>query len=126
MQIFELKSKGKFDKTLNFLDKILNQNPEAILEKYGELGVQRLSEATPIDSGNTAASWHYSVERYDYSYKLTWYNSNVNDGCNVAILLQYGHGTRNGTYIQGLDYINPALAPIYEEIFNTISKEVSG
>lgn len=125
MSIIELSSKGKFEKTLNTLDRILHQNPQAILEQYGEMGVQRLQAATPVDSGETAASWHYTIERDDYEYKLTWYNSNVNDGCNVAILLQYGHGTRGGAYIQGMDYINPALAPVYEEIFRTISKEVS-
>lgn len=124
MQLFELKSKSKLDKTMDFLNRIVQYNPKTILEKYGKMGVDRLSEATPKDSGLTASSWHYTIERTDYEYKLTWYNSNVNDGCNVALILQHGHGTRKGVYVQGIDYINPALQPVYQEIFEMITKEV--
>ena len=125
MKMFEMKSKGHFEKTLSSLHRILHYNPQAVLERYGEMGVEKLRDATPVDSGTTANSWHYTVERTDYEYKLSWYNSNVNDGCNIALILQYGHGTRGGMYVQGMDYINPALKPVYDEIFETISKGVS-
>lgn len=120
-----LTSKGSFKNTDTFLRKILKLDHYSILCRYGEYGVQALSAATPIDTGKTASSWSYNVEEDGSSGSITWYNSNVNRGVNIAIILQYGHGTRNGGYVQGIDYINPALRPIFEELADKIWKEVT-
>ena len=127
MSIFEMKSHGKFEKLLTQLDQIRNYNPKVVLEHYGRMGVECLKNATPVNSGLTANSWEFRVEKTPDvigEYIITWYNTNVNDGCNIALLLQYGHGTKNGFYVQGADYINPALAPVYEEITRTIYEGV--
>lgn len=122
------KSHGKFEKTLAQLHQILNYNPQAVLERYGQMGVEYLRDATPVDSGLTANSWHYQIEKtvdtVGGNYIITWYNTNINDGCNIALLLQHGHGTKDGFYIQGFDYINPALAPVYEGLSKTIYEGV--
>lgn len=94
------------------------------LKKYGKMGVEALKAATPVDTGNTANSWSYEIEARKDSYSITWTNSNINDGVPIAIILQYGHGTRNGGYVQGIDYINPALKPIFDAIAEEAWKEV--
>ena len=126
MGLIQLTSAGKLTKTIKFLNWALRYSPEAILHKYGKIGVEALRNATPVDSGETANSWYYTVDTSEDEFVLTWCNRNVNDGCNVAVLLQYGHGTKSGTYVQGLDYINPALVPIFELIYKKICEEVSG
>lgn len=98
----------------------------AIFDKYGNEGVLALSAATPVDSGETAKSWSYKIRQTKSGIKLTWTNSNVVDGIPIAIIIQYGHGTRNGGYVQGLDYINPAMRPIFEKLTNELWKEVAG
>lgn len=129
----------KFEKTLNALNTIAGiigvgsavvgfasgGSAKGILEKYGEIGVQALRAATPIDSGVTAASWSYEVESTGNGYTLSWYNSHMNQGVNIAILIQYGHGTGWGGYVPGTDYINPALRPIFDQIGNDIWREVT-
>ena len=126
--IFQMKSHGKLERTLGQLEQILRYNPQAILEQYAQKGVEYLRDATPKDSGLTANSWHYQIEKtvdvVGGYYIITWYNTNVNDGCNIAMLLQAGHGTKDGFYIQGIDYINPALAPIYSELSQKIYEGV--
>ena len=87
-----------------------------LLHKYAEQGLNALREATPVDSGKTAASWSYSIENSDNTYSIVYSNSNVNQNVNVAIILQYGHGTGTGGYVQGRDYINPAIQPIFDHI----------
>lgn len=99
--------------------------PESILNKYGQLGVQALQTATPIDTGQTAASWSYTVKRKNGGYSLDFYNGHTNQGVNIAIILQYGHGTGIGTYVEGVDYINPALKPIFDQISEQIWEEVT-
>jgi hypothetical protein len=94
------------------------------LKKYGEDGVKALADATPKDSGKTAASWSYEVEKSKGSYTIAWTNSNINDGVPIAVILQYGHGTRNGGYVQGRDYINPAIRPIFDQIAEDAWREV--
>lgn len=125
MNLIELTSTGDLVKTLKFLNWVRRYSPEAILEKYGKLGVDALNALTPVDTGLTSNSWYYVIEKDGEDLVLTWCNRNVNDGCNVAVLLQYGHGTRSGTYVQGLDYINPALRPIFEDMYRSICEEVS-
>ena len=114
----------------NAVEKMLNKiikdkSTYRILSKYGEMGVFALSRATPEDSGETARSWSYEIEKTDSGYRLVWKNSNVNKGVPIAIILQYGHGTRNGGYVQGRDYINPALVPVFDGIAADSWKEMT-
>lgn len=117
--------KGSFKNTEKFLKKPHGRNVRSILNKYGKIGVQALSAATPKDSGLTAASWRYSIEEDGTSTKIVWTNSNVNKGVNIALILQYGHGTGSGGYVTGIDYINPALKPVFDSIANVLWKEVT-
>ena len=87
-----------------------------LLDQYGKEGVEALARATPKDTGKTAASWNYAVHKSDGRITITWSNSNIVDGVPIAVILQYGHGTRNGGYVEGVDYINPAMRPIFERI----------
>ena len=121
--VFE--AKGDWKRTNTFLKRLLNQDVGSILNKYGKLGVLALAQATPKDTGTTAASWWHKVEKTKEGYRLVWTNSNLSDGIPVAMLIQYGHGTRGGTYVEGIDYINPALAPIFEELADALWKEVT-
>ena len=98
----------------------------AILDKYGKRGVDALRSATPIDSGLTADSWEYEIEKTANGYGISWNNTNVNKGVKIALLLQYGHGTGTGGFVQGVDYINPALTPIFDELANAAWNEVNG
>lgn len=117
--------KGNFSKTENFFKKLLKRDYLAALDKYGQMGVQALSDATPKDTGETASSWSYEIEKNDKSTSIIFSNSNVNDGVNIAVILQYGHGTGNGGYVTGIDYINPAIRPIFDEIVKGAWKEVT-
>lgn len=121
--MIKLLSKGNWNKTSNFLSKMKNDLP-VNFEAYGRKGVGALETATPIDTGKTASSWYYKVEKERERTKLVWYNSNVSKGVNIAIIIQLGHGTRSGTYVQGRDYINPALRPVFDEIADKIWREV--
>lgn len=96
-----------------------------MLQKYGREGVRALSSATPIDSGKTANSWDYEIKQYQGGARISWTNSNVVDGVPIAIILQYGHGTRNGGYVQGRDYINPAIQPIFDKLAKDVWEEVT-
>lgn len=120
-----IKQKGDFKKTERFLTRAERINLRDILNRYGELGVEALRIATPTDTGKTANSWSYEVVLNDGSSSIFWSNSNVNKGVNIAVILQHGHGTRNGGYVKGIDYINPALQPIFDEIAETAWKEVT-
>ena len=114
--------RGNFNRFERFLTKSLHIKPliRPILEKYGKLGVKALKEATPKDSGKTADSWIYDVVKNDEGkYEIVWSNTNINHGVNVAILLQYGHATRNGGFVRGTDFINPAI----EKVFQGMAKE---
>lgn len=117
--------KGDFNKTEKFLKKSFGKNYKGVLEKYGQQGVSALSAATPLESGLTAVSWSYEIIQNKDGYSIVWNNSNVNKGVNIAIILQYGHGTRNGGYVQGRDYINPALKPIFDKMADAAWKEVT-
>lgn len=119
--------KGTFSKTLQFLRKnsVINSLLIKKLEKYGKKGVDALSQATPKRTGKTAASWGYEIRSGKDTVEIIWTNSNNNHGVYIAVLLQYGHGTRNGGYVQGIDYINPAMKPIFEEIAQSAWMEVT-
>lgn len=119
-----LTSKGDFSKTIKSLNNMKSIKINNILSKYANEGVNALKSATPVDSGKTANSWSYSIESKKDSYIINWTNSNINKGVNIAIILQYGHGTRNGGYVAGRDYINPALKPIFDKIANEAWAEV--
>lgn len=108
MSIFKLVSKGDFNNITNFCKRMDKRDMRDILEEYAEYGVQTLSAATPRKTGLTASSWGYEIKQTSDGYNIYWTNSNENDGVNIALILQYGHGTRNGGYYEGLDYINPA------------------
>lgn len=120
-----IKHKGDFYKTEKFFNTLLNRDYLNVLEQYGKEGVAALSAATPKDSGKTAESWDYNIVSNDKQTKLVFTNSNTNNGVNIAIILQYGHGTRNGGYVVGRDYINPALRPIFDRIADAAWKEVT-
>ena len=122
-------SDPNFRKTNAFLERMLNLIKMGRLDYYGRKGVEALSAATPKgETGTTAESWYYKIERSPGSTKLIFCNSNVPEGgsVNVAILLQYGHAMRNGVFMQGTDYINPAMKPIFENISSWIVEEVKG
>ena len=120
-------NRGNFNKTEKFLKRTKDFDSliEAILHRYGQLGVAALSANTPVDSGLTAASWDYEIERGSRESRIIFTNSNVNEGVNIAIILQYGHGTGTGGYVEGRDYINPAIQPIFDGIAEAAWKEVT-
>lgn len=117
--------KGDFSKSKNFLQELKEQKFFNQLNVYAQEGVLALSSATPVDTGKTAASWTYEIERASDHVSVIWSNTNVNHGVNIALILQLGHGTRTGGYVVGRDYINPALEPIMEKISNMAWKEVT-
>ena len=96
-----------------------------VLDKYGQAGVAALASATPVDSGITAASWYYTIERGSGTTSISFGNTNVNDGVSIAIILQYGHGTGTGGWVQGRDYINPAIQPIFDKLADDAWREVT-
>ena len=116
--------KGKFTKTNSFFQRILEKVKLSSLDSWGRKGVEALSSATPVDTGETAASWYYEIVRDNDQVKLVWLNSNVNKGVNIALIIQYGHASRNGVFIEGRDYINPTLSPIFDDIEESAWKEV--
>lgn len=125
-KVITIVHKGDFEKTNTFLTRMQSWDVVKILRKYGEKGVEELKNATPVDTGKTADSWYYDVRHTLRGYEINWYNSNVNDGVPIAIILQYGHGTGGGGYVRGTDYINPPLQEIFESIADEAWKEVTG
>lgn len=123
--MISFKHKGSFSKTEKFLKKSLGADYRKVLEKYGQLGVEALANATPVESGETAASWYYEIIQNKSSISIVWKNYHINKGVNIAIILQHGHTTRNGGYVQGRDYINPALRPIFDQLAEASWKEVT-
>lgn len=107
---------GGFTKTERFLNRMKRREYLNVLDEFGRDGVQALRNATPVDSGATAEAWDYEIKRSRNYTEIVWTNSNINDGVPIAVILQYGHGTGTGGYVQGRDYINPAIRPIFDEI----------
>lgn len=117
--------KGDFKKTEEFLKRNKDLDIRTILNTYGQKGVEALSENTPKDSGKTAESWSYEIVKTRKGWSIYWRNANVNQGIPIAILIQYGHGTGTGGYVQGRDFINPAIRPVFDEIADEVWKEVT-
>lgn len=122
--MISIKHRGSFKKTEKFLKKAARLDYLPVLEKYGQKGVEALSAATPVDTGLTAASWYYEVVRTKNGASIRFLNSNVVNYVSIAIILQYGHATRNGGWVEGRDYINPAIRPIFDELASGVWKEV--
>lgn len=123
--MFSFESSGSFDKTEAWLSKLASGDIYSSLERFGQEGVSALAAATPTDTGETASSWYYEIQQDATSWSIIWGNSNIVSGRPIAVLLQYGHGTRNGGYVEGRDYINPALAGIFDRIANEAWKVVT-
>lgn len=123
--MIKVRSKGDFSKTEKFLKKSFGRNYRSVLEKYAKQGVAALASATPVESGETASSWDYEIIQNGSSLSVVWTNSHVEKGVNIAIILQYGHATRNGGWVEGRDYINPALRPIFDDLAKAAWKEVT-
>lgn len=121
------KHSGDFLKTETFLKRNhdLKKLQMSVIETFGKKGLDALKEATPVDTGQTASSWYYEIEQKKGALSLVFKNSNIVNGVNIAIILQYGHGTRNGGYVTGVDYINPTLKPIFDGIAEELWKEVT-
>lgn len=124
--MISFKHSGDFDNTDEFLQRIKNKYYIRKLTPYAKRGVAALSAATPVLTGKTAASWAYEIVIGTGFIRINWFNTNENKDVNIAIILQYGHGTRNGGYVKGRDYINPAIRPIFDEISTSVWKEVIG
>lgn len=123
--MISFRQKGDFSKVTTYFEKLREKIRIGILNKYGREGVAALAAATPVDSGETAASWGYEIENSGGSARISFYNSHINKGVNIAIILQYGHGTRNGGWVEGRDYINPAILPLFDKIVDDLWKEVT-
>lgn len=120
-----IESQGEWKLTRNWFDRMTKLDLALIMNQFGKEGVSALTAATPSRSGLTSKSWNYEVTRKGNNWKITWTNSNVNKGANIAVLIQYGHGTRNGGYVVGRDYINPAIRPVFDKIAQKAWKEVT-
>ena len=125
MEIISFRHKGDFSKLSQYLEKVKSVIRMDIFNKYGKKGVDALSAATPVDSGKTASSWYKKRKKSAGATVISFHNSNINKGVPIALLIQYGHGTRNGGYVQGRDYINPALRPIFDQLADSAWKEVT-
>ena len=123
--LITISSKGGFSNTDTFFKNITKKSYLNILDTYGKQGVNALSSHTPKDSGKTSTSWGYKIENKNGTASIIWNNSNIINGVPIAIIIQYGHATGNGGYVQGIDYINKALKPIFDEISNNVWKEVT-
>lgn len=119
------RQKGDFSKLTRYLERVKEVVKLGNLDKYGREGVAALASATPIESGKTASSWYYEIENSNSSATISFYNSNVNKGVPIAIILQYGHGTGTGGWVQGRDYINPAIQPVFDRIAEEAWREVT-
>ena len=123
--MISFRQKGDFSKLTSFLERAKESVKIGDLDKYGREGVAALSSATPIDSGKTANSWSYEIINKNGSVTISFNNSNIQNGVPIAIILQYGHGTKNGGWVQGRDYINPAIQPVFDEIVDKAWREVT-
>ncbi len=123
--MISFRQKGDFKSITSFLEKSKNSINVGLLDKYGKEGVSALSSATPVDTGLTAKSWYYKVSNNNGKASISFYNSNIQNGVPIAIILQYGHATRNGGWVQGRDYINPAIQPVFDKLAESAWREVT-
>ena len=124
MSLMTFKQQGDFKKLSSFLERMKKPLKKTTLDKYGKEGVQALMAATPVDTGLTASLWHYNINMSKDSSSISFYNDNIDNGVPIAIILNYGHGTRNGGYVKGRNYINPAIQPIFDKLAQEAWKEV--
>ena len=117
--------KGDLSKTRKRLERLKEVARLSTLDKYGQQGVAALASATPKDTGKTASSWYYEINRTKNSISITFKNSNIQNGVPIAVILQYGHGTGTGGWVEGRDYINPAIRPVFDRIKNELWEEVT-
>ena len=123
--MISFRQKGDFSKLNRYLERVKESAKIGVLDKYGREGVAALASATPVETGKTANSWYYEIKRQNGSVSIEFKNSNIKDGIPIAVILQYGHGTGTGGWVQGRDYINPAIQPIFDKIADSAWKEVS-
>ena len=123
--MIEMKFDGDFDMS-KWLSQVKNRKLRDVLAKAGDRGVAALRANTPVGTGKTASSWAYKVKQTERGIKIVWYNTNINNKVPIAIILQYGHGTRQGGYVQGKDYINPAMKPIFDDIDRAVGRAING
>lgn len=126
MLLIKFKQKGDFSKLTNYFERAKEIFKVGDLDKYGRMGVKALEDATPRDTGKTASSWYYEIENQNGKATISFHNSNVENNVSIAVILQYGHGTRNGGWVEGRDYINPAVQPVFDEIADKAWKEATG
>lgn len=125
MGVISFKHSGNFNNLEKFLKEMSKNDFLQVAQQYGQIGVDALSRATPVDSGTTAASWTYEIVSDAESFDIYWKNTHENKGVNIAIILQYGHGTGTGGYVQGRDYINPAIKPVFDQMAEELWKMVT-
>lgn len=123
--MISLSCPGSYKTTTSWLKSLSSGDIYSDLSRYAQMGVEALARATPTETGRTANAWGYKIVRRRNSTSIQWLNNNINDGANIAILLQYGHGTGTGGYVQGYDYINPAIRPIFDQIADDVWKKVT-
>lgn len=123
--MISFRQKGDFSNLNKYLERVKEVAKMGDLDKYGREGVAALSSATPVDTGETAKSWYYKIERQNGSVSINFLNSNINEGVPIAIILQYGHATSTGGWVEGRDYINPAIRPLFDSIAEKAWKEVT-
>lgn len=125
--MIKVTTRGSFNNSLAFLQRMRNREQFKVLDKYGAIGVAALKSATPIESGETAEAWYYEIVNRPGYYAIHWYNSHVEDPgrISIAAILQYGHATRTGGWVEGRDYINPAMRPIFDQMVNDMWREVT-
>lgn len=123
--LITITEKGNFNRTERYLRRLKEEQRLTVLNKYATLGQNALSNATPVESGQTAASWYFTIVQRPGYYSIRWHNSHIEDGVPIAVILQYGHGTGTGGYVQGRDYIMPAIRPIFDQIAAEAWREVT-
>ena len=123
--MIRVRQKGDFSNLTRYLEKAKKGARLTDLDRFGKEGVAALASATPVNTGKTASSWYYQIERKNGNATISFHNSNIQNGVPIAIILQYGHGTRNGGYVQGRDYINPAIQPVFDKLAESAWKEVT-
>lgn len=122
--MISIRNKNSFSKTYKYLENTLNAFKSGKMDKYGKMGVDALREATPKDTGKTSESWDYRIINRNGSISIEWFNTNIVDNVNIAVIIQYGHGTKNGGYVKGIDYINPAMKPVFKKISEELWEEI--
>lgn len=123
--MFRVSSPGSFDETTKFLNRLQKGDMYSNLERFGRMGVDALAAATPVETGLAANSWGYQISRKKDGVSISWFNTDVEGGVNIAVIIQYGHGTGTGGYVQGRDYINPAMRPIFDRILEDVWRQVT-